>query len=83
MQHTPAIMRPPTYTAEGFWVWVQSEKMHLTLKRLEAPGNLEVWWGGGMGASTWRQDQVGMRCGMWNRQRVDSGGREWNMKCKK
>jgi hypothetical protein len=21
--------------------------MHLTLKRLEAPGSLEVWWGGG------------------------------------
>jgi len=20
--------------------------MHLTLKRLEAPGSLEVWWGG-------------------------------------
>jgi len=20
--------------------------MHLTLKRLEAPGDLEVWWGG-------------------------------------
>jgi hypothetical protein len=23
---------------------VQAEKMHLTLKRLEAPGSLEVWW---------------------------------------
>jgi hypothetical protein len=33
------------------WFCVQSEKMHLTLKRLEAPGNLEVWsdrgWGDG------------------------------------
>jgi hypothetical protein len=28
------------------WVWVLSEKMHLTLKRLEAPGSLEVWLGG-------------------------------------
>jgi hypothetical protein len=26
------------------WVSVQSEKMHLTLKRLEAPRILEVWW---------------------------------------
>jgi hypothetical protein len=37
-------MRPPTHiyqrTAE---VWVQSEKMHQTLKRLEAPDGLEVW----------------------------------------
>jgi hypothetical protein len=28
--------------------------MHLTLKRLEAPGSLEVRWGGGEGASMWR-----------------------------
>jgi len=34
------------YTAEDYRVWVQSEKMHLTLERLEAPGSLEVWWGG-------------------------------------
>ena len=26
--------------------WVQSEKVHLTLKRLEAPESLEVWLGG-------------------------------------
>jgi hypothetical protein len=36
---------PNTYTAEDCWVWVQSEKMHLTLKRLQAPGILEVLWG--------------------------------------
>jgi hypothetical protein len=36
-----------TYTAEDYWAWVQSEKMHLTLKSLEAPGYGEVWWGGG------------------------------------
>jgi hypothetical protein len=33
---------PNTYTAGDCWVWVQSEKMHLTLKRLESPGSLEV-----------------------------------------
>jgi hypothetical protein len=43
------LSRPPTHihqrTACG--VWVQSEKMHLTLERLEVPGSLEVWLGGG------------------------------------
>jgi hypothetical protein len=29
--------------------------MHLTLKRLEVLGSLEVWWVGDVGASTWRQ----------------------------
>jgi len=34
--------------------------MHLTLKRLEAPGSLEVWWGG------WDGDiLVEMRVGGW------------------
>jgi hypothetical protein len=37
--------------------------MHLTLKKLEAPGNLEVRW-------------MGSRYGMWNSQRVDGGRRE-------
>jgi hypothetical protein len=36
-----------TYSAEDCWVRIQSEKMHLTLKRLEAPGCLEVRWGPG------------------------------------
>jgi hypothetical protein len=49
---------PNTHTAEDFQVWVQSEKMHLTLKRLEAPGSLEVWWGRGIGQTTKkRQDK--------------------------
>jgi hypothetical protein len=39
-------MRPP-YRGDVCWVWIQSEKMYLTLKRLEAPGSLEVWWDGG------------------------------------
>jgi hypothetical protein len=35
-----------THTAEDFLVSVHSERMHLTLKRLEAPGSSES---GGMG----------------------------------
>ena len=31
-----------------------SEKMHPTLKRLEALGSGEVWWGG-VATSSWRQ----------------------------
>jgi hypothetical protein len=33
--------------------------MHLTLKRLEAPGCLEVWWGGG------GEVDILMETGMW------------------
>jgi hypothetical protein len=36
-----------THTVEESQVCVHSEMMHLTLKRLEAPGSLEVRWGGG------------------------------------
>jgi hypothetical protein len=42
-------MRLPTHTAEDFQVCVHSEMMHLTLKRLDAPGSLEVKWGVGLG----------------------------------
>jgi hypothetical protein len=35
------------HTIEDCWVHIQSEMMYLTLKRLEAPGSLEVRWGGG------------------------------------
>jgi hypothetical protein len=38
-----------THTVEDFWVCVHSEMMHLMLKRLEAPGSLEVRWGGEWG----------------------------------
>jgi hypothetical protein len=38
-----------TYTAEDCRVCVHSEMMHLTLKRLEVPGSLEVRWGWGWG----------------------------------
>jgi hypothetical protein len=30
--------------------------MHLTLRRLEAPGSLEVWWGGGGGGGGGGED---------------------------
>ena len=36
---------------EDCQVWVQSEKIHLTLKRLEAPGSLEDRWDRGWGQS--------------------------------
>ena len=46
-QHAPADMRPPnTHIAENCQVCVHSEMIHLTLKRLQAPGTLEVRWGG-------------------------------------
>jgi hypothetical protein len=38
--------------------------------------------GWGLGASTWRQGGVGIRCGIRSKRRVDWGYREWNMECK-
>ena len=55
---------PNTYTAEDSWVCVQSEKMHLTLKRLEAPVNFEVWLDGGWGV--WTSSQAGSREEVWD-----------------
>lgn len=38
--HTQAEMRAPNiYTTEDSQIWVQSEKIHQILKRLEAPGS--------------------------------------------
>jgi hypothetical protein len=45
--YTSCYEAPNTHIVEDFWVCVYSEMMHLTLKRLEAPGSLEVRWGGG------------------------------------
>jgi hypothetical protein len=54
--------------------------MHLTLKRLEAPGNLEVRWGGGihleMGWGGEEVRDVEQSEGGW-------GCGEQNMECKK
>jgi hypothetical protein len=67
--------RPPppnTYTAEECWVWVQSEKIHLTLKKLEAPGSLDVWLGKGWWEGHPSGDTgMGKRFVIWNTQRVD------------
>ena len=50
--------------------------MHITFKRLEAPGTGEVWWGGGekVGTSPGRWGGVGRRNGMSNSQREDREG---------
>jgi hypothetical protein len=82
-QDTPADMRTPppnTHTVEDGQVYVHSEMMHLTLKRLEAPGSLEVRWGGRWGHP--RGDRwVGRRCGLWNSRRVSGGENKiWSVK---
>ena len=47
-QHTPADIRPPTHLQQRTAVFrLKSDKMILTLKRLEAPGSGEVWLGRG------------------------------------
>lgn len=60
-QHTPADMKHSTYTAEECWVYTQSEKMCLILKRLEELGNGDVFYdrgeGGKVGTSLWRQKE--------------------------
>jgi hypothetical protein len=53
--------------------------MHLTLKRLETPGNLEVTW---CVAGACGDKGVERRCGMWISWRVDEGGRIWSIKNK-
>jgi hypothetical protein len=54
--------------------------MHLILKRLEAPGSLEVRWVEVCGHPQGDRG-MGKRYGMWKSWRVDVGG--LNMKCKK
>ena len=62
--------------------------MHLTLKRLEAPGSGEVWWdgvwvevGGGGGGGDILLDTEGKRNGMKNCGRTDwEGGKDWTVK---
>jgi hypothetical protein len=79
--YTSWYVAPNTHTIEDFWVCIHSEMMRLTLKRLEAPGSLEVRWGGG-GVARCRQGGVGRRCEMWSRQ-GGWGTREWTMEYKK
>jgi len=62
-------MRSPTHTVEDFWVCVHSEMMYLTFKRLEAPGSLEVRWGGEWGHP--RGDGVGQE--VWDVERLEGG----------
>jgi hypothetical protein len=74
MRHTP----PNTYTTEDCRVWVQSEKMQLTLKRLNALGSLEVWWGGHVGGDILTETGLGagMGCGRvrgWTGRGIKSG----------
>ena len=63
-----------------------SEKIYITLKRLEVPGSLEVWCGEGwrLGKSSWRQGCVG---GMevWDAEQLEGewgGWDEWNLESK-
>ena len=75
-------MRPPTHTVEDFQVCVHSEMMHLTLKRLEAPGSLEVRWDRGwrVGTSSWRQ---GSREEVWDVQQSEGrleGNKIWSFR---
>lgn len=52
--------------------------MHLTLKRLEVPGNGESWWGGVVGGDILLEMR---RNGMRNCQRVDwKGDDDWIVK---
>jgi hypothetical protein len=56
--------------------------MHLTLKRLEALGSLEVRWVGDGAINVemgWGREEV------WDMEQINGGwwGREWNMECKK
>jgi hypothetical protein len=43
--------------------------MHLILKKLEVPGNLEVRWGGGGGIHV--EQGVGRIYGVWSSQRLE------------
>jgi hypothetical protein len=61
-----------THTVEDCQICAHSEMMHLTLKRLEAPGILEIRWGQEWGYPLGDRE-VGRRYGMWNSWRVDGG----------
>jgi hypothetical protein len=52
-------MRPPTHIQQRTAGVLDSEKMHLILKRLEVLEYREVWWGEWIGTSSWRQGCCG------------------------
>jgi hypothetical protein len=69
------ICGPQHNSVEDFLVYVISEMMFLTLKRLEAPGCLEVRWGrGGVIHVVTGLGGKRTRYGMWNGERVDGSG---------
>ena len=58
---------------------VHSEMMHLTLKRLEAPGSLDVRWDRELEHP--REDRgLRRRYGRWNSWRVEGGNKIWSEK---
>jgi hypothetical protein len=58
--------------------------MHLTLRRLEAPVSLEVWWraedSGDILMATGGGGGTGRRYGVWNNQIVDKENKIWSIK---
>ena len=62
---------PNTHTVEDYWVCVYSAMMYLTLKRLEAPGSLEVWWGKVGGEAILMETGAGK--GVWDVEQSEGG----------
>ena len=60
--------------------------MHLTLKRLEAPGNGKAWWNGmGWGGGRWEAGYIFLETGRRNGVRKCKkgklgGGKNWTIK---
>jgi hypothetical protein len=52
-------------------MYLQSEMMYLDLKRLEAPGSLDVWRSGGVWTSSWTQ---GYGEEVWDVKQSEGGG---------
>ena len=67
-----------THTVEDCRVCVHSEMMHPSLKRLDAPGSLEVRWGGRWGHPRGHR-RVGRSYGIWNSLR-EVGDKIWSVK---
>jgi hypothetical protein len=61
---------PNTHIGEDCRVYVHSEMMHINLQRLEAPGSLEVRWGGGWG-HLYGDSKISRRYGIWSNQGMD------------